>query len=228
MLCIPDSEELPGIVEKAGGIGCMLQDAVFLARTVALPALQKQIQARNKCFFNQQENRWAMRNVLFLRLTPHAALERHSSNSSPSNTQTQFYLCAASNCPCRDTRPITRRAQEQQMGQISRCRIGAAARVVWPNKLRPVQVQRSIAPVPAMPSVSRRSRSWNSGTSFFSDAVMQDSWWRLIVYFDVIGMVATRGAPFDSFFSSEHAAAFSAVIQVRAGHFHRHHVQRQL
>ena len=83
----------------------------------------------------------------------------------------------------------------------------------------------TIAPVPAMPSVSHRSRSWNSGTSFFSDAVMQDSWWRLIVYFDVIGMVATRGAPFDSFFSSEHAAAFSAVIQVRAGHFHRHHAQ---
>lgn len=49
MLCIPDSEELPGIVEKAGGIGCMLQDAVFLATTVAQPALQKQIQARNQC-----------------------------------------------------------------------------------------------------------------------------------------------------------------------------------
>jgi hypothetical protein len=91
MLCIPDSEELPWIVEKAGGIGCMLQDAVFLANTVALPALQKQIQARNQCrlhIFNQQKNRWAMRNVLFLRLTPHTALERHCSNSSPSNTQT--------------------------------------------------------------------------------------------------------------------------------------------
>jgi hypothetical protein len=79
-----------------------------------------------------------------------------------------------------------------------------------------------------MPLVSCLPRSWNSGTSFFSDAVMQDSWWRLIVYFDVIGMVATRGAPFDSLFSSECAAAFSAVIQVRTVHCHLYHVQHQL
>jgi hypothetical protein len=100
------------------------------------------------------------------------------------------------------------------MGQISRCRIGAAARIVRSNELRPVQVQRDTAAVAAVPLISCLSRSWTSGTSFFSDPVMQDSWWRLIVYFDVIGMVATRGAPFDSFFSSEHTAAFSAVIQV--------------
>ncbi len=62
--------------------------------------------------------------------------------------------------------------------------------------------------------VSCLPHSWNSGCSFFSDAVMQDSWWRLIVYFDVVGMVATRGVPFDSFFASEHAVAFASVIQV--------------
>jgi hypothetical protein len=58
------------------------------------------------------------------------------------------------------------------------------------------------------------SFSWNTGTTFLSDALTQDSWWRLIVYFDVLGMAVTRGAVFDAFFASPDVNAFAAVLLV--------------
>jgi hypothetical protein len=34
------------------------------------------------------------------------------------------------------------------------------------------------------------------------------------VYFDVLGMAVTRGAPFHSMFASHHLAAFTDVLEV--------------
>jgi hypothetical protein len=56
--------------------------------------------------------------------------------------------------------------------------------------------------------------SWNTGTSFLSDALTQDSWWRLVVYFDVLGMAVTRGAFFDAFFASPDMSEFAAILLV--------------
>lgn len=44
MFCNTDSDELVNLVSDAGGISCLLQDAVHLATTVALPLVQRQMQ----------------------------------------------------------------------------------------------------------------------------------------------------------------------------------------
>ena len=51
MFCNTDSEELLNLVALSGGVGCLLQDTVHLAATVALPLIERQMQVR-KLFAN--------------------------------------------------------------------------------------------------------------------------------------------------------------------------------
>jgi hypothetical protein len=45
MFCGTDSEDLLNLVSNAGGAACLLRDATHLAATVAMPLIQRQMQA---------------------------------------------------------------------------------------------------------------------------------------------------------------------------------------
>ncbi len=107
------------------------------------------------------------------------------------------------------------------MGQICHGRSGAASCILRDSKLRLVQVRCSqiveyLLPTICVELFTLFGCSWNSGATFLTDANTQDCWWRLIVYFDVLGMAVTSGAPFDSFFASHHVAAFADLLQVES------------
>jgi hypothetical protein len=217
MFCNTDSDELVNLVSDAGGISCLLQDTVHLASTVALPLVQRQMQVSKTASAHPRRKLYCTIFACFSHrryCSLFSVHQRHCPQPSHPNIQNRIRRRAAALCPFCNTRQFSCHSQRKKMGQRACGCSGTLSRVFWACSLRPLQVLLDPRARPLTIKASRIWCSWNTGTTFLSDALTQDSWWRLIVYFDVAGMAATRGVLFDAFFASQHMITFANVLLV--------------